>query len=59
MSDEVLGAIEPLVLGFDDPAIRMCVGTRLYFQIACRYPLCGGSSPASARTTRTLRTWNG
>jgi AcrR family transcriptional regulator len=41
MSDEALGAIDPLVLGFDDPAIRMCVGTRLYFQIACRYPLWG------------------
>lgn len=41
MSDEALGVIDPQVLKFDDPATRMCVGTRLYVQVACRYPLWG------------------
>ena len=41
MSDEALGIVDPQVLKFDDPAIRMCVGTRLYVQVACRYPLWG------------------
>jgi AcrR family transcriptional regulator len=41
MSDEALGVIDPQVLKLVDPATRMCVGTRLYCQVACRYPLWG------------------
>lgn len=41
MSDEALGAIDPEVVKYDDPAIRMCVGTRLYVHLARRYPLWG------------------
>jgi AcrR family transcriptional regulator len=41
MSDEALGIVDPAVVRFDDPAIRVCVGTRLYVQVACHYPLWG------------------
>jgi AcrR family transcriptional regulator len=41
MSDEALGVVDPQVLKFSDPATRMCIGTRLYVQVACRYPLWG------------------
>lgn len=41
MSDEVLGVVDPQVLKFDDPATRICTGTRLYVHMACRYPLWG------------------
>lgn len=41
MSDEVLGVIDPEVLKFDDPATRICMGTRLYIHMALRYPIWG------------------
>ncbi|WGS55179.1 TetR/AcrR family transcriptional regulator (plasmid) [Paraburkholderia sp. D15] len=40
-SDEVLGVIDPLVRQIDDPAQRVVVGSRLYMQMATRYPLWG------------------
>lgn len=40
-SDEVLGVIDPLVREVDDPAQRVVVGSRLYMQMASRYPLWG------------------
>jgi AcrR family transcriptional regulator len=42
MSDEVLQVVDPIVLRFDNPVERFCVGTRLYMQMAVRYPLWGG-----------------
>lgn len=41
MSDEVLQIVDPLVLRFDDPIQRFSAGTRLYMQMALRYPLWG------------------
>lgn len=41
MSDEVLGSVDPEVLKFDDPAARVSMGTRLYVQMARRYPIWG------------------
>lgn len=41
MSDEVLGAIDPMVTRHDDAAVRLGVGTRLYVRTALRYPLWG------------------
>ena len=41
MSDEVLQIVDPLVLGFDDPVQRFSAGTRMYMQMALRYPLWG------------------
>lgn len=41
MSDEVLQVVDPIVLRFDNPVERFCVGTRLYMQMALRYPLWG------------------
>ncbi|BDB28679.1 TetR/AcrR family transcriptional regulator (plasmid) [Cupriavidus sp. P-10] len=41
VSDEVLAVIDPVVRQFDDPAMRMAVGCRLYMHMACRYPLWG------------------
>ncbi|MES2264828.1 MAG: TetR/AcrR family transcriptional regulator [Pseudomonadota bacterium] len=41
MSDEVLGTVDPEVLKFDDPALRICMGTRLYVHMARRYPIWG------------------
>jgi AcrR family transcriptional regulator len=41
MSDEVLAVVDPVVLTFDDPVERFCAGTRLYMQMALRYPLWG------------------
>lgn len=41
MSDEVLGVIDPEVLKFDDPVIRICMGTKRYIHIALRYPVWG------------------
>jgi AcrR family transcriptional regulator len=41
MSDEVLQIVDPLVLQHDDPIERFAVGTRLYMQMALRYPLWG------------------
>src|SRR5471032_529505 len=40
-SDEVLGVIDPLVREAQDPAQRVVVGSRLYMQMASRYPLWG------------------
>jgi len=40
-SDEVLGVIDPLVREVQDPAQRVVVGSRLYMQMAARYPLWG------------------
>jgi AcrR family transcriptional regulator len=40
-SDEVLAVIDPLVRGIEDPAQRVVVGSRLYMQMATRYPLWG------------------
>jgi AcrR family transcriptional regulator len=41
MSDEVLGVVDPQVQHFDDPAIRVSIGTRLYVRMALRYPIWG------------------
>jgi AcrR family transcriptional regulator len=41
MSDEVLQVVDPLVLALDDPMQRFATGTRLYMQMAVRYPLWG------------------
>ena len=41
MSDEVLQIVDPIVLGFDDPIKRFASGTRMYMQMALRYPLWG------------------
>lgn len=41
MSDEVLQIVDPLVLAFEDPMQRFATGTRLYMQMALRYPLWG------------------
>lgn len=41
MSDEVLQVVDPLVLQIDDPLERFATGTRLYMQMALRYPLWG------------------
>lgn len=41
MSDEVLQIVDPLVLTLDDPMHRFATGTRLYMQMALRYPLWG------------------
>lgn len=42
MSDEVLQIVDPLVLTIEDPMRRFATGTRLYMQMALRYPLWGG-----------------
>src|ERR1700751_751348 len=39
MSDEVLQIVDPLVLAVEDPIERFATGTRLYMQMALRYPL--------------------
>jgi AcrR family transcriptional regulator len=41
MSDEVLQVVDPLVLQLEDPMQRFSTGTRLYMQMALRYPLWG------------------
>lgn len=41
MSDEVLQIVDPLVLVYNDPIQRFAAGTRLYMQMALRYPLWG------------------
>ena len=41
MSDEVLHIVDPLVLPLDEPVQRFATGTRLYMQMAVRYPLWG------------------
>lgn len=41
MSDEVLQIVDPLVLHLHDPVERFAAGTRLYMQMALRYPLWG------------------
>ncbi len=41
MSDEVLQIVDPIVLALDDPMQRFATGTRLYMQMALRYPLWG------------------
>jgi AcrR family transcriptional regulator len=41
MSDEVLLVVDPIVLQLDDPVQRFATGTRLYMQMAVRYPLWG------------------
>ncbi|RFO96720.1 TetR/AcrR family transcriptional regulator [Rhodoferax lacus] len=41
MSNEVLATVDPIVLGFTSPVERFCAGTRLYMQMATRYPLWG------------------
>ena len=41
MSDEVLATVDPIVLNCKNPVERFCTGTRLYMQIATRYPLWG------------------
>lgn len=41
MSDEVLATIDPLVLDCTNPVERFSSGTRLYMQMAVRYPLWG------------------
>ncbi|MFT4067000.1 TetR/AcrR family transcriptional regulator [Paraburkholderia sp.] len=40
-SDEVLGVIDPIVREIEDPAHRLVTGSRLYMQMACRYPMWG------------------
>ena len=41
MSDEVLSVVDPLVLHCTSPVERFATGTRLYMQMAYRYPLWG------------------
>ncbi len=41
MSDEILGAVDPIVLSCTNPIERFSTGTRLYMQMATRYPLWG------------------
>lgn len=41
MSDEVLQIVDPLVLHHKDPIERFAAGSRLYMQMALRYPLWG------------------
>jgi AcrR family transcriptional regulator len=41
MSDEVLQTVDPYVLALEDPVERFVAGTRLYMQLALRYPLWG------------------
>jgi AcrR family transcriptional regulator len=41
MSDEVLAVVDPMVLTFADPVQRFSAGTRLYMQMALRYPTWG------------------
>jgi AcrR family transcriptional regulator len=41
MSDEVLQVVDPAVLQLDDPVQRFATGTRLYMQMALRYPMWG------------------
>lgn len=41
MSDEVLATVDPIVLSCKNPVERFCTGTRLYMQMAVRYPLWG------------------
>jgi hypothetical protein len=41
LNEEVLAMVDPLVLGYADPAARFCVGTRLYVHFALRYPVWG------------------
>jgi len=41
LSEEVLGMVDPQVLKVDDPARRICIGTRLYVHFAMRYPVWG------------------
>ena len=41
MSDEVLATVDPIVLTCKNPVERFCTGTRLYMQMATRYPLWG------------------
>lgn len=41
MSDEVLAVVDPVVLTFTDPVHRFSAGTRLYMQMALRYPAWG------------------
>ena len=40
-SDEVLATVDPVVLNYKNPVERFCAGTRLYMQMATRYPLWG------------------
>lgn len=40
-SDEVLAVIDPLVRKIEDPARRVVTGSRLYMQMATRYPMWG------------------
>lgn len=41
MSDEVLATVDPIVLTCKNPVERFSAGTRLYMQMALRYPLWG------------------
>lgn len=41
MSDEVLHVVDPAVLQREDPVERFVTGTRLYMQMAMRFPLWG------------------
>lgn len=41
MSDEVLAVVDPVVLTLTDPVQRFSAGTRLYMQMATRYPTWG------------------
>jgi AcrR family transcriptional regulator len=41
MSDEVLQVVDPVVLALTDPVQRFATGTRLYMQMAVRYPVWG------------------
>lgn len=42
MSDEVLQMVDPIALAQKDPVARFATGTRLYMQMALRYPVWGG-----------------
>ena len=41
MSDEILATVDPIVLAHKNPVERFCTGTRLYMQMATRYPMWG------------------
>lgn len=54
MSDEVLGVVDLEVLKFDDPAVRVTTGTRLYVRMAREYSAWGRflTRVGSARAVR-------
>lgn len=51
LSDEVISVVEPIVQQIEDPAARLGAGTRLYLEMARRYPQWGAfNTRVGART---------